>query len=107
VLRLKTTKQVKLEAPEYLRNLGVEVYSKQEFDGIEITGVIELDIPKFLAKYDNIIVSMPCAQYIEESGLPTGKPMHVYIPDSGPEGGVRGKGGEIIGTKRLLDYAIL
>jgi len=107
VLRLKSKKQVKLVAPEILRDFGVEVYTKQEFDGIEISGVDEADIPGFLAKYNNIIVSMPCAEYMVKSSIAIWRTIHLYIPDSGPEGGVRGKNGEIVGTKRLIDFTTL
>ena len=77
---------------------GVKVHQRQVFQGLD-------DMPEIDAsKYDGIIVSDKIGEYFVENGRKMGAKYYVYGPDTSPEGGVRGPGGSISGTKRLVLY---
>ena len=88
----------------------VEQWGTESFDKdmrlpiVRAPEYIGVSDPSVLHKYKYIIVSMPVAQFIRDECLALHPGLHVFCPDTGPQGGVRNEKGRIVGTTRLVHY---
>ena len=83
-------------------NIDIPIISKNNFSGLIGTNIIEN-----CCDVNNVIVSMPVAEYLFQEHWDENCFMqcsNVFIPDSGPDSAVRDKFGQIIGVKRLMRF---